>query len=217
MRRMADSIIDVSGLVVRAGGRTIAAVAEWRVAKGQAVLLLGPSGSGKTTLMHAISGLIRPTEGTISVAGLALAGMRPAALDRFRGQHFGIVFQTLRLVRALSVEQNLALALALAGKPKDPARIQAVLERLSLGGLAKAKPQRLSVGEGQRAAIARAVVTQPSVILADEPTSALDDGNAQRALELLLSEAQGCGAALVIATHDRRLKDRISDRLELSA
>jgi putative ABC transport system ATP-binding protein len=214
---MADSIIDVSGLVVRAGGRTIAAVAEWRVAKGQAVLLLGPSGSGKTTLMHAISGLIRPTEGTISVAGLALAGMRPAALDRFRGQHFGIVFQTLRLVRALSVEQNLALALALAGKPKDPARIQAVLERLSLGGLAKAKPQRLSVGEGQRAAIARAVVTQPSVILADEPTSALDDGNAQRALELLLSEAQGCGAALVIATHDRRLKDRISDRLELSA
>jgi putative ABC transport system ATP-binding protein len=217
MRRMADSIIDVSGLVVRAGGRTIAAVAEWRVAKGRAVLLLGPSGSGKTTLMHAISGLIRPTEGTISVAGLALAGMRPAALDRFRGQHFGIVFQTLRLVRALSVEQNLALALALAGKPKDPARIQAVLERLSLGGLAKAKPQRLSVGEGQRAAIARAVVTQPSVILADEPTSALDDGNAQRALELLLSEAQGCGAALVIATHDRRLKDRISDRLELSA
>ncbi|MFZ4121283.1 MAG: ABC transporter ATP-binding protein [Caulobacterales bacterium] len=214
---MADSIIDVSGLVVRAGGRTIAAVAEWRVAKGQAVLLLGPSGSGKTTLMHAISGLIRPTEGTISVAGLALAGMRPAALDRFRGQYFGIVFQTLRLVRALSVEQNLALALALAGKPKDPARIQAVLERLSLGGLAKAKPQRLSVGEGQRAAIARAVVTQPSVILADEPTSALDDGNAQRALELLLSEAQGCGAALVIATHDRRLKDRISDRLELSA
>ena len=214
---MADSIIDVSGLVVRAGGRTIAAVAEWRVAKGRAVLLLGPSGSGKTTLMHAISGLIRPTEGTISVAGLALAGMRPAALDRFRGQHFGIVFQTLRLVRALSVEQNLALALALAGKPKDPARIQAVLERLSLGGLAKAKPQRLSVGEGQRAAIARAVVTQPSVILADEPTSALDDGNAQRALELLLSEAQGCGAALVIATHDRRLKDRISDRLELSA
>jgi putative ABC transport system ATP-binding protein len=217
MRRMADSIIDVSGLVVRAGGRTIAAVAEWRVAKGQAVLLLGPSGSGKTTLMHAISGLIRPTEGTISVAGQTLAALRPAALDRFRGQHFGIVFQTLRLVRALSVEQNLALALALAGKPKDPARIQAVLERLSLGALAKAKPQRLSVGEGQRAAIARAVVTQPSVILADEPTSALDDGNAQRALDLLLSEAQGCGAALVIATHDRRLKDRISDRLELSA
>jgi putative ABC transport system ATP-binding protein len=180
-------------------------------------LLLGPSGSGKTTLLHAIAGLIRPSAGAVIVDGQDVSALKSAGADRFRGRTIGFVFQTLRLVRALTVEQNLALALNLAGKPADRARIAAALDRLGVGSLAGAKPARLSVGEAQRCAIARAVVTQPRLILADEPTSALDDRNADKAFALLQEEASACGAGLVIATHDSRLKTRLANRVELAA
>jgi putative ABC transport system ATP-binding protein len=210
-------LIAVDSLTVRAGGRTLVSLPTWRLGEGEAALLIGPSGSGKTTLLHVLAGLLAPSEGQVIVAGQVLGALRAAQLDRFRGAHFGIVFQTLRLVRALTVEQNLALALALAGKPKAPARIAETLARVNLSHLAKARPERLSVGEGQRAAIARAVVTQPRVILADEPTSALDDANAEAAVALLQAEAQACGAGLVIATHDGRIKPRFRSVLELRA
>jgi putative ABC transport system ATP-binding protein len=148
------------------------------VRPGEFVALLGPSGSGKTTLLHCIGGLIRPDAGRVTVAGRDLAGFSGGALDIFRGQTIGIVFQTLRLVRALTVAQNLELALHLARRKPDPRRIADTLARLGVDHLAGARPNRLSVGEQQRAAIARAVVAAPRLILADEPTSALDDDNA---------------------------------------
>jgi len=209
-------LIHVQGLSVVASGRTILSVPEWRLAPGEAALLLGPSGSGKTTLLHAVAGLIRPTAGSVMVDGVDVAALKPGAADRFRGRTIGFVFQTLRLVRALTVEQNLALALNLAGKPADRARIRAALDRLGVADLASAKPQRLSVGEAQRCAIARAVVTQPRLILADEPTSALDDANADKAFALLQEQAAAVGAGLVIATHDSRLKTRLTNRVELA-
>ena len=209
-------LIHVQGLSVVASGRTILSLPEWRLAPGEAALLLGPSGSGKTTLLHAVAGLIRPTAGSVTVDGVDVAALKPGAADRFRGRTIGFVFQTLRLVRALTVEQNLALALNLAGKPADRARISAALDRLGVADLASAKPQRLSVGEAQRCAIARAVVTQPRLILADEPTSALDDANADKAFVLLQEQAAAVGAGLVIATHDSRLKTRLTNRVELA-
>jgi putative ABC transport system ATP-binding protein len=209
-------LIEIEGLTVEAGGRSILDLPRWTLALQGRALLLGPSGCGKTTLLHALSGLIRPTKGTVRIAAQDLAALSSAQLDRFRGQSIGIVFQTVRLVRSMTVEQNLALALALAGKPKNPVRLSEALDRVGIAHLAKALPERLSVGEAQRCAIARAIVAQPRLILADEPTSALDDANAQRAVDLLIAEADACGAGLVIATHDQRIKDRFAQRLELS-
>lgn len=210
-------LIQIENLRIEAGGRTILALPDWRLAAGEAALLLGPSGSGKTTLLHAVAGLIRPSAGVVTVDGQDVAALQAGAADRFRGRTIGFVFQTLRLVRALTVEQNLALALNLAGKPADRGRIAATLDRLGVASLSAAKPARLSVGEAQRCAIARAVVTQPRLILADEPTSALDDANAEKAFALLQDEAAACGAGLVIATHDSRLKARLPNRVELAA
>jgi putative ABC transport system ATP-binding protein len=201
----------------RRGDRIVLELPAWSLAEGQAALVLGASGSGKTTLINLAAGLLTPTTGRVHVAGQDLAALSESRRDRFRGARIGIVFQTLRLLRALTVRQNLALAQRLAGRPHDAAWINAALERLGLSSLGDARPHRLSTGEQQRAAIARAAAGQPILILADEPTSALDDANASAALALLREEAQRCGAALLIATHDQRLKDALPVALTLGA
>ena len=185
------------------------------VAPGELLGLLGPSGSGKTTLLNIIAGLLRPTAGTVTISGQDIGALAPGALDVFRGRHIGIVFQTLHLVSALSVADNLHLARYLAGLRRDEARLHGILESLGIGAMAAARPRTLSQGEAQRVAIARAVINDPAIILADEPTSALDDGNAGQVLNLLSQQADRCGATLVIATHDRRIRDRFDAVLEL--
>ena len=210
-------IVSVDQLRVARGGRTVLDMPAWSLEPGAHAVLLGPSGSGKTTLLHCIGGLIRPDAGRVTVAGRDLAGFSGGALDIFRGQTIGIVFQTLRLVRALTVAQNLELALHLARRKPDPRRIADTLARLGVDHLAGARPNRLSVGEQQRAAIARAVVAAPRLILADEPTSALDDDNAAAAVALLQTEARAAGAALIVATHDRRIAGAFSQTTQLEA
>lgn len=209
--------VAISGLRFDAGGRRILDLPDWSVAAGEQALLLGPSGSGKTTLLNLLAGLLRPTAGKVSVAGRDLAGLRPAALDMFRGRQVGIVFQSLHLVAALTVAGNLRLARYLARLPNDEADIGRLLDRLGLGDKAAARPADLSQGEAQRAAIARALVNSPTLLLADEPTSALDDANCDRVVELLRRQASDLGATLLIATHDQRLKDVFPDRLDLPA
>jgi putative ABC transport system ATP-binding protein len=125
------------------------------------------------------------------------------------------VLQRLHLIGALTVRDNLRLARYLAGLPPEPDRIDGLLADLGLATLVEARPARLSQGEAQRAAIARAVVNRPHLILADEPTSALDDRNCEAVLGLLLAQAEDCGATLVVATHDARLRAHFADRLEL--
>lgn len=210
-------IVSIDQLRVARGGRIVLDVPAWSLAAGAHAVLLGPSGSGKTTLLHCIGGLIRPDAGRVKIAGRDLAGLSGGALDIFRGQTIGIVFQTLRLVRALTVTQNLQLALRLAGRTQDAARVRDTLSRLGVAHLADRKPHRLSVGEQQRAAIARAVVARPALILADEPTSALDDANAAAAAALLKAEAEAVGAGLVIATHDTRIAGAFAHVLRLEA
>jgi len=177
--------------------------------------VLGASGSGKSTLLHIISGLLRPSAGEVEVAGQALGKLERAALDHWRGRTVGIVPQRLHLVGSLTVAQNLALAQYLAGVPQDSARIGEVLASVGLAGRGDERPARLSHGEAQRAAVARSVVNRPSLLVADEPTSNLDDANCAAALDLLESQAASCGATLVIATHDRRARERFAHRLEL--
>lgn len=197
------------------GGRAVLDLPNWTAHQGEHCLVLGPSGCGKTTFVNIIAGLLRPMAGTVSVSGQDLGALATGALDVFRGRHIGIVFQTLHLVSALSVADNLHLARYLAGLPRLDSHVLRVLEDLGLRHLAGARPQTLSQGEAQRVAIARALINEPAVILADEPTSALDDGNTAQVLDLLSEQANACGATLIIATHDQRITDRFAAVLEL--
>jgi putative ABC transport system ATP-binding protein len=184
-------------------------------AVGETRLLLGKSGSGKTTMLQLLAGLRKPTQGTVTIAGQNLAELSAAALDHFRGRHVGMIFQTPHFVRALTMRENLELAQTLAGNHIDKQRINGLLEQLDLGDKAKALPGQLSVGQQQRAAIARALVNEPAVLFADEPTSALDDENTSRVVKLLQHQAEAVGAALLIVTHDNRLTGIIPQQTRL--
>ncbi len=208
-------MLEIRGLRHDYGGRTILSVPSWDVGRGDTSLVLGPSGSGKTTLLNAIAGLATPTAGSVRVAGEDVTRLAPARRDAFRARHVGLVLQTLHLIGAVSVRENLRLAQHLALSTIDDARIDEVLASLGIAWLAGAKARDISVGEAQRVAIARAVVNRPVVILADEPTSALDDANCALALDLLLGQAAACGATILVATHDKRIRDRFLRRLEL--
>jgi putative ABC transport system ATP-binding protein len=196
------------------GGRPILERISIGIAPGAHHLLLGCSGSGKTTLLHLVAGLLSPGSGRILVAGADMSGATPAGRAAIRRRHIGIVFQTIRLVGALTLAENLALAQRLAGRP-DPAFARLLLARLGLDGLAARKPRELSQGEAQRAGIARAIATRPTLLLADEPTSALDDRNAAEVATLLLESAAEAGATLLIATHDARLLAHVPAHLRL--
>jgi putative ABC transport system ATP-binding protein len=188
--------LEVEGLVHRYEGREVLDLPRWQVGAGEAWLVLGPSGCGKSTLLHCAAGLLRAARGSIRVAGTELATIGAAERDRLRGRAVGLLPQRLHLIPALTVLDNLLVAQFAAGVPR---------------------PEQLSVGQQQRVALARAVINRPALLLADEPTSALDDANCASALDLLLSQAAECGAALVIATHDRRLIDRVPRVLTLPA
>jgi putative ABC transport system ATP-binding protein len=194
------------------GPRPILDSVDLAVDRGEHLLLLGPSGSGKTTLLHLAAGLLTPSAGTIRVNGTAWPADQ-AGRDRLRGRNVGIIFQTLRLVSALSLEGNLRLAAGLAGQSADG--LPRLLDELGLAHRAAARPRSLSQGEAQRAAIARALVARPALLLADEPTSALDDANASRVASLLLASAAREGSTLVVATHDARLRPHFRHVIEL--
>jgi putative ABC transport system ATP-binding protein len=185
--------------------------------QGEHWLLLGESGSGKTTLLHLLGGLLSPQQGKICIGDTDIAQLSASRLDQFRGQHIGIVFQKSHFIRSLTVAENLLLAQKLAHSPLDRARVASLLERLQLGHKMHSKPSQLSIGEQQRAAIARALINQPNLILADEPTSALDDHNSAAVATLLEEEAKAAGATLLVVTHDKRLKDRFPQQIQLAA
>ncbi|MDW8205029.1 MAG: ATP-binding cassette domain-containing protein [Cytophagales bacterium] len=189
--------------------------APWQLAQGEASLLMGNSGSGKTTLLHLLAGLRRPSAGTIRIADTELWQLSPAKVDRFRGRCIGLIFQQPHLLPSLTVVQNLAAAQYFAGLPLNRKRIDEVLAELNLTHRAYAFPYQMSQGEQQRAAIARAMLNQPKVILADEPTASLDDTNCQAVANLLLAQAARYKATLVIATHDTRLKKLITHHYTL--
>jgi putative ABC transport system ATP-binding protein len=179
-------------------------------------LLVGPSGSGKTTLINLICGLLSPEKGVIRVADHDIASISESARDKIRREHIGIVFQTLRLVSALDLSANLLLAQRLSRGTTDAPLIASLLERLGIAHRARAKPHQMSQGEAQRAAIARALVTRPRLLIADEPTSALDETNTQQVADLLLECATDYGVTLLIATHDDRLTPVFPNRIALT-
>jgi len=202
------SVASLSGIAHRYPGGEMLQFADLSVAAGQHTLILGDSGSGKTTLLHILSGLLKPQAGSVQIDGQELYELSPRKLDIFRGQRIGLIFQEAHLVKSLTVKENLQIAQSFAGARVDHTRIQEVLALLELDHKAHGYPSKLSRGQLQRAAIARAVVNHPAILVADEPTASLDDRNTERVLDLLLTQAAQHGATLIIATHDKRVKTR---------
>jgi ABC-type lipoprotein export system ATPase subunit len=208
-------VITVRGLAHRYGAVQALRLPDWQVVQGERWLVLGRSGCGKSTLLHVLAGLVRPSEGEVSVFHTNILSLRGNRLDAWRGTNVGIVLQALHLVKHLSVGENLRLAQYLARQPQDDVRIADTLAALGIADKAGRRPTQLSQGEQQRVAIARAVVNRPRLLLADEPTANLDDTAAASVVELLAEQAGRYGATLVVATHDSRVKGKFRERLEL--
>ena len=188
-----------------------------QVDDGLDLLILGESGIGKTTFLHLMAGLLKPKTGRIFVDGTDITRLTGKRLDAFRGENVGIVFQRPHFIHSLTLGENLAMIQYLGKNSADPVRIKKVLEDLGLLSKIRVRPQRLSQGEQQRAAIALAVINQPKLILADEPTAALDDKNCLKVIELLKSQTKKNRASLIIITHDQRLKSEFNMSVTLSA
>jgi lipoprotein-releasing system ATP-binding protein len=189
--------------------------ADLSVPPADALLVTGRSGTGKTTLLHLLGGLLRPEAGKIVVDNTDMARLTGPALDRFRGNHIGIVFQRSHFVESLSVMDNILLAGVLAGKPPDKTAARRLIDALEIGDQAAKKPAALSQGQQQRANIARALINRPTLLLADEPTSSLDDENTALVADLLTDLSQQYNTALIIVTHDQRLKQKFARRYEM--
>jgi putative ABC transport system ATP-binding protein/lipoprotein-releasing system ATP-binding protein len=190
------------------GAATVAlAPTDFEVRPGERIALVGPSGSGKSTLLHLIAGLDNPTHGHISWPAIG-------AREDLRPGRVAVIFQGPSLLPALTVLENVALALVLDGTSDARARAEGcdALDRLGLGELTDKLPEEISGGQAQRVAVARALAGRPVLILADEPTGQLDRANGAVVVDVLLEAAQHSGAALVVATHDPTVADRLPAR-----
>jgi len=184
---------------------------------GEFLALMGPSGSGKTTLLNLIGGLDTPTDGTIEVAGQRLNGLNSAQLSRWRSRHIGFVFQLYNLLPVLTAERNVELPLLLTSLSKSE-RLKRVAIALKVVGLAermKHYPRQLSGGQEQRVGIARAIVTDPTLLLCDEPTGDLDRKAGDEILELLTTLNRDHGKTIVMVTHDPHAAARATRTLYL--
>ncbi len=174
---------------------------------GELMVLMGPSGSGKTTLLSILGCMLTPTEGTVRVCGISTEGAGAEQLAKIRREHVGFVFQSFHLFPTLTGEENVRLALDVRGERGVEAQAKArkVLEGVGLAHKMAAFPRQLSGGEQQRLAIARAIVAEPSVVLADEPTAALDGVNGKAVMGILSAIAKEQGRAVLVVSHDARL------------
>jgi putative ABC transport system ATP-binding protein len=199
------------------GATAVTAVrsATLRVYPGEVVSVMGPSGSGKSTLLCLIGGLLEPDDGDVEIGGRALRDLPRAEQARLRRAHMGFIFQKFNLLKGLSALENVELGLRLAGATSGEARARAAraLEQIGLSPCASRLPRDLSGGEQQRVAVARALAPEPDLVLADEPTGNLDSTNGRAVIDLLCAHAHRAGAAVVVVTHDHRVRDVVDRRL----
>ncbi|HZS04940.1 MAG TPA: ABC transporter ATP-binding protein [Blastocatellia bacterium] len=195
-----------------AGGETpVTAVrgVSFTLEAGDFVALMGPSGCGKSTLLHLCGAMDRPTSGRLTIAGVSLSGLNDDSLTRLRRERVGFIFQFFNLLPTLTVEENIALPLLLAGRAAGEADrwARVMADRVGLGHRLNHFPSQLSGGEMQRAAIARAIIHSPALLIADEPTGSLDSDNSARILQLLANLNRELRVAILLATHDAGTAD----------
>ncbi len=181
------------------------------IAKGEFTALVGPSGSGKSTLLHLLGGLDKPTSGEVFLEGKALSQLSPEQLARLRLSRIGFVFQSYNLIPVLTVLENVTFVLELQGIParERERKAREILAELGIEKYARQFPQRLSGGEQQRVAVARAVVGEPAIVLADEPTANLDGESSQTLIGLMRRLNESRRTTFLFATHDARLLDQV--------
>ncbi|WP_328649445.1 ABC transporter ATP-binding protein [Amycolatopsis sp. NBC_00348] len=204
---MTGVLLEATDLRKTYGPTEALAAASLRVRAGEVVALMGPSGSGKSTLLHCLAGIVRPDAGAVRYEGADLAGLTDRARSALRRTDFGFVFQFGQLVPELTCLENVSLPLRLNGQRGRVAaeRGRELLGELGLLEIAGKRPGEVSGGQGQRVAVARALVTGPRVVFADEPTGALDSLNGEQVMQLLTSAARERNAAIVLVTHEPRV------------
>lgn len=201
------SLLAATGLRKAYGPTPALAGADFSVHPGEVVAVMGPSGSGKSTLLHCLAGIVRPDSGTVRYGARELSELSDSERSALRRSEFGFVFQFGQLVPELTCAENVALPLRLNGMKRKQAEAAALewLERLEVTEVRGKRPGEVSGGQGQRVAVARALVTRPRVIFADEPTGALDSLNGERVMRLLTQAARETRAAVVLVTHEARV------------
>ena len=194
-------------------GPTVLRVPELRIERGEKVFIFGPSGSGKITLLGLLSGVLRSDAGLVQVLGTDLGALSNRRRDALRAAHIGYIFQMFNLIPYLSVQENIVLPCRLSaerrarlGDQSPDAAARALADALHIGGLLDERVTKLSVGQQQRVAAARALIASPELIVADEPTSALDSDRREQFLELLFERCAAASATLVFVSHDRHLE-----------
>src|SRR6267154_3107023 len=173
---------------------------------------MGPSGSGKSTLMHILAGLDKPSSGTVMIAGTEITHLNDSQLTHLRRKHIGFVFQFFNLLPMLDAEENVVLPLTIAGEKPDKAWLDQLLEQMGLDDRRSHRPSELSGGQQQRVAIARSLVTRPTILFADEPTGNLDSKTGGEILDLLRASVTSYGQTTVMVTHEARaavIADRV--------
>jgi putative ABC transport system ATP-binding protein len=216
-----DSVIEVKGVRKEYASNGLSVLAlnaiDLRIQPGEFTAIVGPSGSGKTTLLNTISGLDTVSSGEVWLAGKLLTAMSGRELSDFRRDRIGFIFQAYNLIPVLSVAENVEYIMLLQGIPKSTRRqrVSAMLDTLGLSGMANRLPTQLSGGQQQRVAVARAMVSEPSLILADEPTANLDSHTAVELVDGMRDLNERTGMTYVFSTHDPRIMERARRLVEL--
>jgi len=188
---------------------------ELRCDASNTLLITGNSGKGKTTLLHLLAGLLRPKEGEIIIENTNINLFSEKKLDKFRGKNIGLILQQSHFIASMTVLENVVLASWLATGKSAVEKAEKLLSELDLENQKHKLPSQLSIGQQQRVSIARALINEPKLLLADEPTSSLDDKNAEKVIELLTSLSKEYKAALLIVTHDGRIKEKFINKITL--
>lgn len=209
------SILSVRNLSYQYPGQETIGFPDFECEKGGKLLISGNSGHGKTTLIYLIAGLLKIQQGQIELAGTELSSLSQKQLDAFRGRHVGLVFQSAQFIGALNVLDNVLAGQYFGAKKVETGYAQSLLDDLGIGSLASKSPKHLSGGERQRLSIARALASNPDVLIADEPTSSLDDENTQIVYDLLQAETKKLGTSLIVVSHDQRLKSKFENQIDL--
>jgi ABC-type lipoprotein export system ATPase subunit len=215
LKQKFDKMLACSDLQFSYGVNKSFSFPSFSCAKGETLLILGNSGTGKTTLLHLMALLLHPKSGSIKINGQELAQLSAKEATKMRANHLGIIYQKSHFVSSLNVMENLLLANYLANQNQSKEQARKLSNNLDFAELLDKKTSLLSGGEQQRVSIARALMNNPNVILADEPSSNLDDENCGKVIQLLENQSKNIGAALVIVTHDQRLKDRYKNIITL--